>query len=250
MTDFLSVALQKFNPAYLSLPLNPNGFIVVFSLASFHFLRFLLKTQEKLFIKNIGFSVRSSFPLTAIKTTHQQKKVVKSFSLYRQSNTVVFSHSRLLRIGHQHSKMINSCICPLSSCAAGFQDGPYHRHEGARLLPAEPWGLLRPGRPLEAGVGEGGPGPRQPAVHPPARRQVGMTRGSDIRPRNVAGVTLPHGFHQWRRGSLILRFCKRRRWLVSNVILQAPSQILWCPTRTKLEKSSLTTPLFASVIQI
>lgn len=60
--------------------------------------------------------------------------------------------------------------------AAGFQDGPDHSHEGSRLVPAEPRRLLCPRRPVEAGVGEGRPGSRQPPVHPTARHQVGQIK--------------------------------------------------------------------------
>lgn len=60
--------------------------------------------------------------------------------------------------------------------AAGFQDRPDHSHEGARLVPVKPRGLLRSCRPVEAGVGEGCPGPCQPPVHPTACCQVGQLR--------------------------------------------------------------------------
>lgn len=59
--------------------------------------------------------------------------------------------------------------------AAGFQNGPDHRHESARLIPAEPRRILCAGRPVEAGVGKGRPGPCQPPVNPTACRQVGQT---------------------------------------------------------------------------
>lgn len=58
---------------------------------------------------------------------------------------------------------------------AGVQNRPDHRHEGARLVPAQPRRLLRAGRPVEAGVGKGRPGPSQPPVDPTARRQVAQT---------------------------------------------------------------------------
>lgn len=69
-----------------------------------------------------------------------------------------------------------SSLHTLISCdfvLSGVQDRPDHRHEGAWLVPAEHRGLLHPRRPLETGVGEGCPGPRQPPVHPAACCQVG-----------------------------------------------------------------------------
>lgn len=78
-------------------------------------------------------------------------------------------------------------------CAAGFQDGPDHGHESARLVSAEHRGLLRPSWPMEAGVGEGRPGPRQPPLHPTACCEVGNRSNT---------FNLTHSSLQWIRGSV------------------------------------------------
>lgn len=78
-------------------------------------------------------------------------------------------------------------------CAAGFQDGPDHGHESARLVSAEHRGLLRPSWPMEAGVGEGRPGPRQPPLHPTACCEVGNKSNT---------FNLTHSSLQWIRGSV------------------------------------------------
>lgn len=83
-------------------------------------------------------------------------------------------------------------------CALGFQDRLDHRHEGARLVPVEPRGLLRPRRPVEAGVGKRRPGPRQPPVHPTARRQVTQQEGHRFNPAFSLG------------GKYKIRLCKTR----------------------------------------
>lgn len=92
-----------------------------------------------------------------------------------------------------------TCSKMLVLCAVGFQDRPDHSHESARLVSAEPGGLLHPCWPVEAGVGEGRPGPRQPPLHPTSCCEVGTKRGCFK--SNTFNLCVPEPF-KYRLGKL------------------------------------------------
>lgn len=98
-----------------------------------------------------------------------QLQTVRQWKLYSE---LFHQQADPERCSNSVSKHGSYPICEFGFHAAGFQDRPHHRHEGARFTPAEPRRLLRACRPMEAGVGERGPGSCQPPVHPTARRQV------------------------------------------------------------------------------